>query len=175
METPTSVSTRPTNSNRGGRPKKFAGPSSVVTLTLPKETIEQLSDIHEDRAKAIVKATQLAAATSPEDQARAELIEVGPNLAMIAVPHCKYLQQAPDISLVQVLPNRFLIVVSAGTPLSAIEIHVADQLALLPEDEARDRQILSDLLERLREARRANRASLAAVVLVNTDQRLAKV
>ena len=90
---------------------------------------------------------------------------------MIAVPYCRYLQQAPDISLVQVLPNRFLIVVSAGTPLSAVEIYVADQLALLAEDEERDRLILGDLLDRLREARRANRASLAAVVLVNTDQR----
>ena len=142
-----------------------------MTLTLPNSTIEQLSDIHEDRAKAIVKAAQLAAATWSEDHTRAELIEVGANLAMIAVPYCRYLQNAPDLSLVQILPNRFLIVISAGTPLSAVEIYVEDQLEMLPEAEDRDRRILADLLDRLRAARRTNRASLAAVVLVNTDGR----
>jgi flagellar biogenesis protein FliO len=127
-----------------------------------------LSDIHEDRAKAIVKATELAASSSGSDDSRVDLIEVGENLAMIAVPYSRYLEQSTEISLVQVVPSRFLIVVTAGTPLSNIEIFVEDQLEVVPEAEERDRQILAHLLERLRAARRANRASLAAVVLVNT-------
>jgi hypothetical protein len=163
------VDDRDLRSKRGGRPKKFQGPSSVVTLTLPKATIDQLSGIHQDRAKAIVKAAQLAAPAAPDDETRVDLIEVGPNVAMIAVPYCKYLAQSPEISLVHVLPNRFLILLSAGTPLSSIEIYVEDQLELLAEDKAKDRQILSNLLEKLRKARRANRASLAAVVLVKTN------
>jgi hypothetical protein len=163
------VTDQPRKSGRGGRPRKFTGPSSVVTLTLPNTTIEQLSDIHRDRAKAIVKAAQLAAPAATPDDQRVDLIEVGPNLAMIVVPYCKYLERSDEISLVQVVPNRFLIVISAGTPLSDIEIFVEDQLEIIPETEARDRRILSHLLERLRAARRANRASLAAVVLVSTD------
>jgi hypothetical protein len=138
-------------------------------LTLPAATIDQLSDIHEDRAKAIVKAAQFATMGGQEDEARVELIEVGPNVAMIAVPYCKYLQQVPDVSLVQIVPNRYLIVISSGLPLSAIEIGVEDQIELLGDDEARDRAILTRVLEQLRAARRANRASLASVVLVDTN------
>ena len=51
---------RPGEPKRGGRPRKFPGPSRVVTLTLPRTTIDQLSDIHEDRATAIVKAAEFA-------------------------------------------------------------------------------------------------------------------
>jgi hypothetical protein len=138
-------------------------------LTLPAATIDQLSDIHEDRAKAIVKAAQFATMGGQEDEARVELIEVGPNVAMIAVPYCRYLQQVPDVSLVQIVPNRYLIVISSGLPLSAIEIGVEDQIELLGDDEARDRAILTRVLEQLRAARRANRASLASVVLVDTN------
>jgi hypothetical protein len=162
------VTDRSPEPRRGGRPRKFQGPSRVVTLTLPRETIDQLSDIHEDRAKAIVKAARFATMGSQDDETRVDLIEVGPNLAMIAVPYCKYLQQVPEVSLVQIVPNRFLIVIAAGSPLSAIEIGVEDQLELLGPDEARDRTILTQVLERLRAARRAHRASLASVVLVET-------
>jgi len=137
-----------------------------VTLTLPDSTIEQLSDIHEDRATAIVKAAQLLT-DKQDDDVRVDLIEVAPGIAMITVPYCKYLQDSPEISLVQIVPNKFLIVISDGAPLSAIEISVADQLALVAEDETADRLILEQLLERLRAARRANRANLASVVLVD--------
>ena len=140
-----------------------------MTLTLPNATIDQLSDIHEDRAKAIVKAAQLATPTLHEDESRVDLIEVGPNIAMISVPYCKYLQQAPDLSLVQIVPKRFLIVISAGTSLPTIEVYMEDQIELLADDEVRDRQILTRLLERLRAARRAHRATLASVMLVETN------
>lgn len=161
------VNDRRPESKRGGRPRKFQGPSRVVTLTLPNATIEQLSDIHADRAKAIVKAAELASPNLQADEARVDLIEVAPNVAMITVPYCRYLQNSREISLVEIVPNRFLIVLSAGTPLSAVELAVEDQLETLPADEVRDRRILDQLLERLRAARRANRANLAAVVLVD--------
>ena len=140
-----------------------------MTLTLPNHTIEQLSDIHEDRAKAIVKAAQFATMGAQDEEARVELIEVGPNVAMIAVPYSRYLQRVPHVSLVQIVPSRFLIVISPGTPLSSIELAVEDQIELLGEAEARDRTILTQVLDRLRNARRENRASLASVVLVDTN------
>ena len=154
---------------RSGRPRKFQGPSRVVTLTFPSATIEQLSDIHEDRAKAIVKAAQFATMAGHEDEAGVDLIEVAANVAMIAVPYCRYLQQVPDVSLVEIVPGRFLIVISAGTPLTAIEVALEDQIDLLGDDEPRDRAILANVLARLRNARRSNRASLASVVLVDTN------
>lgn len=138
-----------------------------MTLTLPDSTIDQLSDIDEDRAKAIVKAAQLATVNAPDDDTRVDLIEVSPSLAMIVVPYCRYLHESPDISLARIVPNRYLITLPEGTPLSTIEIGVEDQLELLDPDEARDRAILEQLLARLRSARRANRANLASVVLVD--------
>ncbi len=138
-----------------------------MTLTLPDSTIEQLSDIHEDRAKAIVKAAQLATTSGQDDDTRVDLIEVSPQAAMIVVPYCRYLHEAPDITLAQIVPNRFLIVLSEGTPLSTVEIAVDDLLEMIAEDEVRDRLILTRLLEKLRSARRSNRANMATVVLVD--------
>jgi hypothetical protein len=75
----------------------------------------------------------------------------------------------PDVSLVEIVPGRFLIVISAGTPLTAIEVALEDQIDLLGDGEPRDRAILANVVARLRNARRSNRASLASVVLVDTN------
>ena len=43
-------------SAKGGRPPKFVGPSTRITLTLPNRTLARLAEIGSDRAKSIVKA-----------------------------------------------------------------------------------------------------------------------
>lgn len=156
-----------TGARSGGRPRKFRGPSRVVTLTLPDRTIEQLSDIDGDRAKAIVKAAQFATSGARDDDTRVDLVEVSAGVALIIVPYCRYLHESPDISLAQIVPGRFLIMLPEGTPLSTVEIAVGDQLALMDQSDTRDREVLQQLLTHLRAARRANRANMASVVLVD--------
>ncbi len=136
-------------------------------MTLPDRTIEQLSDIDDDRAKAIVKAAQLATRGAGDDDTRVDLIEVSSGVALIIVPYCRLLHESPDISLAQIVPGRFLIMLPEGAPLSTVEIAVDDQLALLDETATRDREVLEQLLAHLRSARRANRANMASVVLVD--------
>src|SRR5688572_21565848 len=46
-------------SRRGrGRPRKFAGPSRAVTLTLPESVLSTLASVHEDISKAVVQLTE---------------------------------------------------------------------------------------------------------------------
>ena len=48
----------PNIKSKSGRPRKFEGPSKVITLTLPTETLQQIESICHDRAKAIVQAVR---------------------------------------------------------------------------------------------------------------------
>ena len=54
-------------SAKGGRPSKFDGPSTRITLTLPDSTLAKLAGIGPDRAKSIVKAVDAALDAMPED------------------------------------------------------------------------------------------------------------
>lgn len=157
----------PRGRKSSGRPRKFAGPSRVVTLTLPEETIDRLRHFDEDRAKAIVMAAERGApAEEGADAAMVELIEVGGDLGMIMVPSCACLKSIPDLRLAQVAPNRCLVLLSAGTPLSDIEIALADQLEAQQGQAAAERQILIQLLQHIRSYRRSKRVDKAEVILV---------
>lgn len=149
-----------------GRPRKFEGPSRVVTLTLPEETIARLQSINEDRAKAIVMATEIAAPPEGASEAMVDLIQVAPNLGMIMVPCHDCLKSIPDLRLVQAAPNRWLILLSSGTPLSDIEIALADQLETRGKHSAGDHQIIAQLLQHIRSYRRSKRVEKAEVLLV---------
>lgn len=149
-----------------GRPRKFAEPSRVVTVTLPESTLAKLAAIDEDRARAIARVTELATSGGPRDDALVEVNKVTPNLGMLTVPYCRHLATIPGLNLVQILPSRYLIVITAGSPLSLIELTIADTLDELGGEEARDRAILTRVLEHLRDFRRLRRTTTAEVILL---------
>jgi hypothetical protein len=148
-----------------GRPRKFDGPSKAVTLTLPQETIDKLTMLDPDRARAIVHATDVAVPSGQGDP-RVEVISVAPGVGMLTVPTCRYLEKLPGLSLAQIVPGRFLIVLTAGTTVSDTEVAILDQLERVDESQPRDRAILEQLLTHLRQFRRSERVNLAEVILV---------
>lgn len=149
-----------------GRPRKFAEPSRVVTVTLPESTLAKLASIDSDRARAIARATELATAGGPGDDTLVEVNKVTPTLGMLTVPYCRHLAAIPGLNLVQILPSRYLIVITAGSPLSLIELTIADTLGDLAVEETRDREILTRVLDHLRDFRRLRRTSTAEVILL---------
>src|SRR5215213_8330068 len=60
---------------RRGRPRKFAGPSRAVTLTLPDEVIDALAAVDADLSRAVVRVAQPEMAKRPH--APAELAPFG--------------------------------------------------------------------------------------------------
>lgn len=160
----------PGDRKSSGRPRKFEGPSRVVTLTLPEETIDRLRQIDEDRAKAIVMAAQMAAPAEDADAAAVELIQVGGDVGMITVPSCACLKSIPELKLAQVAPNRCLVLLSSGTPLSDIEIALADHLETQRGQGTAERHILIQLLQHIRSYRRSKRVDKAEVILVEMPQ-----
>lgn len=149
-----------------GRPRKFAEPSRVVTVTLPESTLAKLGAIDADRARAIAHVTELATAGSPGDDTLVEVNKVTPTLGMLTVPYSRHLAAIPGLNLVQVVPSRYLIVITAGSPLSLIELTIADTLDGLAAEEGRDREILTRVLDHLRAFRRLRRTSTAEVILL---------
>jgi len=128
--------------------------------------LARLAAIDEDRARAIARVTELATASETFDEALVEVNKVTPSLGMITVPYCRYLTAIPGLNLVQVQPSRYLIVITSGSPLSLIELTIADVLHELGPEEARDHEILARVLDHLRDFRRLRRVSTAEVILL---------
>lgn len=151
-----------------GRPRKFEGPSRVITLTLPEDTIDRLSQINTDRAKAIVHAVEIATPPESETRSAVELIEVASKVGMLTVPYCRYLHGIPGLQFINIAPNRFLMALSVGSTSSSVEITVSDELEKLADDDdkMREREILEQLLTHLRTLRRSDRVNLFKVILV---------
>lgn len=149
-----------------GRPRKFKGPSRVVTITLPEQTLADLFRIDDDRARAIVRATAMAIPEPDISEPLVRVIEVGRDIGMITVPWCEALLEIADLSLVQITPTRYLIVISSGRPLSEIERAMVDRIGSLDPGRAVERGVLTDLLGHLRRFRRTERVDTAEVILV---------
>ncbi len=149
-----------------GRPPKFAGPSRVVTVTLPEDTLALLSAIDGDRARAIVRATEYASAQYGGDDPSVKMQAVSPNTAVITVPESPTLSALDGLTLIQISPSRYLIVVEPGTSLVQVEISILDALESLPDTDTRDRSVLSELLRSLRASRRTERARTGELILV---------
>jgi hypothetical protein len=153
--------------NSPGRPPKFAGPSRVVTVTLPEATLASLALLDPDRARAIVKAADLAVASAGKDlDASVEMLAVTPHTAVITVPHSTVLSEVAGLNLIQILPTRYLIVLEPGMALTKVEVSLLDRLETLPPEQAQERIVLGQLLERLRSLRRSERAKTGELILV---------
>lgn len=150
----------------GGRPRKFDEPSHPVTVTLPERTLRQLASIDHDRARAIVRATDMALPNEVPPQKLVEIVEVAPNLGLLVVPPSKFLKKIKLLRLVEVAPSRFLLTIPSGTSPTEIEVALGDMANDLPDTEARERAIIFEIVTQLRRLRRSAQMSKAEILLV---------
>ena len=141
---------------RRGRPRKFAGPSRVVTLTLPVAVIEALTANDTDLSRAIVRAAQPALPRRAHPPA--ELTTFG-RRAVIVVNQSRTLEQRTGIDLVPLPDGRALISFEHPITPEAFELLIADALDDVDLPSA-DRAVFQGIADILRTARRSSDVAL---------------
>ena len=133
-----------------GRPRKFAGPSRAVTLTLPESVLSALASVHKDISKAVV---QLTERRRPDRHPLAELAVFGRS-AVITVRPTPSLERRADVQLVPLPDGRALISFAQAKTIAELELTLNDALeeASLPDD---DRELFEAIVRILRDARRS--------------------
>ena len=140
---------------RRGRPRKFAGPSRPITLTLPVETIEALSVLDRDLSRAIVR---LVRPEARRRHAAAELATFG-RRAVIVVTNSRALERRIGVDLVPLSDGRSLIAFKNDITPDTLELRLEDAL----EDRsltAADRGAFEAILEILRRSRRSGNVAV---------------
>ncbi|MEY4482972.1 MAG: hypothetical protein RL693_424 [Verrucomicrobiota bacterium] len=156
--------------NSGGRPPKFEEPSRPITVTLPESTLEGLRQIDPDRGQAIVKLTQSMLSEGKSSQPLVEVVKMATKTGLIVIGPCEALRKIPFIHLVEVAPARFLIALESGNDFKTLELAIHDVLEDIPDEKNRERQLILMLLENIRRLRKAERVSMAEILLVSLDQ-----
>ena len=138
--------------SRRGRPRKFAGPSRAVTLTLPESTISTLSAVDADLSRAIVR---LAQKQSPKRAHKAAELATFGRHAVIVVRPTPTLKQRTGVDLVPLPDGRALISFDRPTTIEGLELTIADALDD-PRLDRPDRAVFEAIGDILRTARRSN-------------------
>lgn len=155
-------------SSKGGRPAKFNEPSRVVTLTLPERTLDRLSTIDDDRAKAIVKATNafFSAEETTDTDPVCELT-IDKNRSLISVPNCRQLRSIPWLTLIEISPGRYLLSIRSGIPIEKLEVTIVDFLDEKANITESERNILNSLLRHLRIPRRNHTVQKEEILVID--------
>ena len=149
-----------------GRPPKFLEKRRPVTVTLPERILGKLERISVDRAKAIVKCVESVMGADNRSVKPLELVKVLPGKALIIVGPCKTLSGIRWLSMVEISPSRFLLVLPSGMSMEAMELAILDLVENQdPADEA-ELAVLNELRVLLRHQRRKNAISKGELVFV---------
>lgn len=154
-----------------GRPPKFEEARRPITVTLPERILQQLTALHTDRARAIVKATTLAIGFEKEERPLVDVVEVRPSEALIIVGPSKRLREIKWLRLVEIAPARHLLVIPSGTAIEQLEVAVDDLIDRLFPSEKYERELLTELYRILRERRRQQEVSKAEILLVHLGRK----
>lgn len=141
---------------RRGRPRKFAEPTRVVSLTLPESLIASLSNVHADLGMAVASLVRRDAIAAPRPSA--ELVVFG-RRAVISVRPTAALERRLGVELVPLADGRALIALETPVTLAELELRIADTL----EDDtlqADEREVFETLRGILRDARRSSDVTL---------------
>lgn len=147
-----------------GRPPKYQEPSRPVTVTLPVSTLDGLSRIDPDRSKAIVRVTEEALRPVTSGPAVAEIVKVAPETGLLIVGPSEVLISIPFLRLIEVAPERYLIALEAGHDFKSLELALMDVSTEIADP--RERQLINDLLEHIRNLRKAERVRMAEILFV---------
>ena len=141
---------------RRGRPRKFAQPSSAVTLTLPDSVIAGLRAIDPDLSRAVVR---IAGPAVKQPARRSAEITAFGSRAVIVVNPTKTLEQRTGVLLIPLADGRALIAFDESTTPARLELQIQDAL----EDTAlpsRDAQVFADIRDILRQMRHSKSMTL---------------
>lgn len=147
-----------------GRPRKFAEPSSPITVTLPDRILRLLERVDNDRGKAIVKCVEAQTGSDVTDHG-ITIIPATEESAIIIVSSRRHLATIPWLRLVEIGPSRFLLAIPAGTDVAALEVALLDLLEHLPEED-NERPMLEDLRYHLTHHRRNNNVRKGEILFV---------
>jgi hypothetical protein len=153
----------------GGRPPKFNEERRPITVTLPERTIRLLAALDPDRARAIVKATDIVAGSQDGQKKPVEVVEVMPGKAVILVGPNRALRRIGWLRLLEVAPARYLLTIPSGTPVDSLEVAIMDVLENLPEEEREDRHLLEELRTQIGSRRRSKTMSKEELLLIQID------
>ena len=150
-----------------GRPPKFHEPRQPVTMILPTRILDALSTIDADRARAVVKVTEAVAGTNKRHSEPVELVEMAPDRFVIVVGPSEFLKRVPSLKLIEITPARYLLTISSGTPIEALEVALRDLVhdPKLQADEPEIR-IVHDLLNLIGERRRTQRLTKSEILII---------
>jgi hypothetical protein len=147
-----------------GRPRKYAEPSSPITLTLPNRILKRLEQIDKDRGKAIVKCVE--SLTDLDSTSRGiKIVKATEESAIIVVPTRSHLETIPWLRLVEIAPAQFLLSMPGGTHVSLLEVAILDLLEHLPDDDG-ERLMLEELRHYLTTHRRKSKVSKGEILFV---------
>ena len=119
---------------RPGRPRKFAGASRALTVTLPESVFEILRGVDPDISRAIVR---IAERRVPEPSRPATELMVFGKRAVITVRPTPTLERRTGVSLVPLPDGRALISFDEPTTVEELELLLYDAIDdahLTPED-----------------------------------------
>lgn len=158
---------------RRGRPRKFAGPSRALTLTLPEDVIEALAGLDSDPSRAIVRLVQPTLARRPHPPA--ELAAFG-RRAVILVNPSRTLERRTGVNLVPLPDGRALISFDQAMTIPALELLVEDAVADRSLSRT-DQAIFEGIAGILRSARRSSDVSLVQrnIIVIEARRRTAAV
>ena len=155
--------------NAAGRPPKFAEASSPVTVTLPERILTLLRHIDMDRAKAIVKCAEAVAGTSLANKKQVETIQVFDGGRIIVIGPCASLARLPGLRLVEISPQRFLLVIMSGYSSHSLELDIMDIIEELAPEEKEERALLNALRYELSLHRRQDTLVSGEILLVGAQ------
>lgn len=141
---------------RRGRPRKFAGPSRAVTLTLPESVIATLTSIDRDLSRAIVNLTTRRSPTNGHGPAE---LSVFGRRAVITVQPSPSFATRTGVEFVPLPDGRALISMDQPRSVADLELMLDDALDD-PQTAAKDRQLFESVRDILREARRSSDVTL---------------
>jgi hypothetical protein len=136
---------------RRGRPRKFAGPSRAVTLTLPEDVIELLESVDRDLSRAVVQIAQPGIARRPRPPA--ELAAFGRKAVIVVTPSAT-LASRVGVLLIPLADGRALIAFDESMTTARLELRIQDEIDAR-QLAAADARVFKGIRELLKAARRS--------------------
>ena len=155
------------NKGKSGRPPKFDEERIPVTVTLPKRILQKISLVDTDRAKGIVKCVENVFQSS-QPLHSVEIINISEGSGLIVIGPSTSLKKIPWLKLVEIAPAKFLLSVPTGTLIETLEIALMDLLEDLPVEETSEKDMLINLLDKLRKHRRKECLTKGEILFVDT-------
>lgn len=126
----------------------------------------QLAQIHDDRARAIVKAVDNLIGVSAGHPA-VDIVEMARGVGLLVVGPSRALRQITWLNLIEIAPARYLLSVPPGSSVDSLEIALGDVLETDPRIDEADRALVEELRSRIKGLRRQQVVSRSEILLVD--------